>query len=857
VEKHLAKPQATLVSADAPAIWVSPRNSSSAAQLNCSPVAHRRWAAVVKALVAAGMLIAAVALVFGQMVRNEFNYVYDDNDYILLNPFVKQGLSLRSIAWAFSSLRASNWHPLTWISHMLDCQMFGLWAGGHHLTSGLLHCATTVMLFLALRAMTARPWASALVVAIFAVHPLRAESVAWAAERKDVLSGFFFACALWTYVEYVRHPKSLFWYMSLVVIFALGLLAKPMLVTLPLVLLLLDFWPMGRMERRGIGDWGLGIRDTQADVPENQTLIPQSSSWAQSLPALLIEKLPLFVLSATSSVVTLVAQQEAMASVRDTSIPFRSVNAMVSYAAYLRDTVCPEWLAPLYQLPTNSWPTLLVVASAVILTAISALAVVLRRRQPWLLFGWLWYLIVLVPVIGLVQVGVQTRADRYTYLALIGPTIACVWSAAQWLATHRHYRPAASAAVAVLLAMEMAAGWHQAALWHDCVALWGHAIATGNDTPLAETSLGRALYDQHEPDEAFPHLFRAIEIDPPLSTAFTNLGTAFARSKQPDKAMEYYLKAAELDPRDIKIQQNLGQTYTELGKTEEALAHYRRAAELKPEIAASHYNLAFTLAALGQLTEAVHEYEVALRLQSDYALAANNLANIDMQLGRTDDALARYRQAIASDPGMAEAHNNLGLLLMRRGERSEAIEHFQQALQIQPGYAQAHNNLGVVLAGERHFAEAAKHFQKAAELEPTNAFAHANLGRALNHLGKNSAATAELRKAVQLNPVQPTAMVWLAWVLATAPDDDVRNGSEAVALAEKALQMVGNSPGSADPSLHDTLAAAYAEAGRWKDAVAEATRAESLAGKVGNQALAGEIRSRLELYRAGKAYRAP
>ena len=360
-----------------------------------------------------GFLLLAVALVFGQTVRHDF-VNYDDNAYVYENPQVAGGLTAHGIAWAFTSFHVSNWHPLTWLSHMLDCQFYGLHAGGHHLTNVLLHAATAILLFLVLRRMTGDLWPSAFVAAVFAIHPLRAESVAWVAERKDVLSGLFFMLTLGAYAGYARRPFSLGRYLTVVLLFALGLMAKPMLVTLPFVLLLLDYWPLGR-----IG--------------------PHRRTGISSFRRVVVEKIPLLALTAASCVATVIAQGTAVIAIDVIPLPSRIANALVSYVAYMGQLFYPAGLAVLYPHPEGGLPIWKVAASSLVLAGISAAALVWRRRFPYLFVGWFWYVGMLVPVIGLVQVGLHAMADRYTYLPQIGLCIAVTWGVAQLAASRRYH----------------------------------------------------------------------------------------------------------------------------------------------------------------------------------------------------------------------------------------------------------------------------------------------------------------------------------------------------------------------------------------------------------------------------------
>ena len=443
-----------------------------------------------------GLLVLAVIAVFGQTARHGF-INFDDQDYVYENRHVRGGLTGEAAAWAITAYHSGNWHPLTWLSHMLDCQLYGLKPGGHHLTNVLLHAAAAVLLFLALRRMTGAVWPSAWVAAVFAIHPLRVESVAWVAERKDVLSGLLFMLTVWFYARYAERPASWVRYLSVVATFAIGLTAKPMLVTLPFVLLLLDYWPLGR------------IGPARQNTPEDEAnrLRP-----GRLFLRLVVEKVPLIVPAAASCVVTLAAQRVAIRPLEELDFAGRIANALVAYVAYLGKMFCPVWLAVLYPLPEGSLPAWEVVASVALSLAISAAVFVARRKCPYLLFGWLWYIGTLVPVIGLVQVGDQAMADRYTYLTQIGLYVVIAWSAAHVASSRRYPRWVFAVVSSLVVAGLMACAWQQTRHWRDSETLWTHALACTSGNSMAHNNLGLALSDRGEIDAAIAHFRLALEI---------------------------------------------------------------------------------------------------------------------------------------------------------------------------------------------------------------------------------------------------------------------------------------------------------------------------------------------------------
>ncbi len=478
-------------------------------------------------LAVGGFLLLAVALVFGQAVRHEF--VNFDDDDVFENPHVSQGVSTQSIAWAFTHSHGNNWIPLTWISLMLDCQLYGLHAGGYHLTNVLLHAATAILLFLVLHRMTGRLWPSAFVAALFAVHPLRAESVAWVSERKDVLSGLFFMLTLAAYVSYVHHRPSLLRYLAVMVFFALGLMAKAMLVTLPLVLLLLDYWPLGRLAASSTpphcnGGAFVGSANLR------QTDLGRFSLAVR----LVVEKLPLFALVAVSCVATVWAQGSALAPVEYLPLGLRTGNALISYVAYLGQLFFPVGLAVFYPHPEGNLPAWKIIGAMLVLAAISAGVWAYRRRRPYLLVGWLWYLGILVPVIGLVQVGLQAMADRYTYLTQIGLYISLVWAGADLCRSWSYRRWLCRAASSLVLVILMGCAWRQTSFWCDSEALWTHALACTSWNKVAYSNLARALADRGQVDAAIAHYQKALEIKPDFAEAHYSLGNALARRGQVD-----------------------------------------------------------------------------------------------------------------------------------------------------------------------------------------------------------------------------------------------------------------------------------------------------------------------------------
>jgi tetratricopeptide (TPR) repeat protein len=614
-------------------------------------------------------LAAITFVVFGQTLGHEF-VNFDDNHYVYDNPMVARGLTFKGIVWAFTSIQADNWHPLTWLSHMLDCQLYGLHPGGHHLTNVLLHTATVITLFLVLRQMTGALWRSAFVAAVFAIHPLRVESVAWVAERKDVLSGLFFMLTIAAYVCYVRHPRVWWRYGSVLLLFALGLMCKPMLVTLPLVLLVLDYWPLRRAELPG---------------------------------KLAMEKLPLLALSIGACVATFLAQAGAMRSMDLFSLPFRLGNALLACSVYLGQMVFPAGLSVFYPYRRDGLPTGEMVLAGMLLVGFSAVAWWQRRRQPWLLSGWLWYLLMLLPVVGIIQVGAQSHADRYTYLPQIGICLAVTWFVGSVtvpvaLAGVTPGSPRAKKvfgetlalpiiAVAIL-AILMVSASKQAAYWRNNERLWAHALACTTGNEVAHYYLANELLRKGQTEEAINHFQSALRIRPDYAMAHNNLGNAFFREGRTDEAISQFQAALELKPDFAEAHYNLGVAFSQSGKTDGAIAQYQKALQLKPDYAHARDNLGKTLFIKGRVGEAIAQYQEALRFKPDDPAMENNLAwflatapDASLRDGRKAVELARQANALAGgkDPVI---YHTLAAAYAEVGQFSDAIQSAQQAINL-------------------------------------------------------------------------------------------------------------------------------------------------------------------------------
>ena len=509
-------------------------------------------------LLVCGFLLAAVLAVFGRTVGYEF-VNYDDDDYVYNNPHVSGGLTWDNVTWAFVSSHAANWHPLTWISHMLDCQLYGQRASGHHLTNVLLHAATVILLLLVLRRMTGAFWPSACVATLFAIHPLRVESVAWVAERKDLLCGLFFVLLLAAYTAYTARPS---WrrYGLVLGLYGLGLLSKPMLVTVPLLLLLLDYWPLRRFRHR----FGL-----------------------------LWEKIPLLALAAGSSLLTFWAQAQVAAIKGFGELPWswRASNALLSYVVYIKQMFYPLGLAAYYPHPAGTQAVWQTAGACLILLAISAAALATARSRPYLIVGWLWYLGMLVPVIGLLQVGAQARADRYTYLPQIGLYLMLAWGAADLPLPGPWRRPLLAGLATVVTAVLMACAWVQTGYWHDSETLWRHAIACTEKNDVAYNNLGLLQHDENQIDEAIDCYRRAVEINPDYFLAQNNLGLNLLGQGKTGEAIYCFQMALAANPNYAEAHNNLAVVLYRLGKVDEATAHLQAALAAEPQHVLARQNL--------------------------------------------------------------------------------------------------------------------------------------------------------------------------------------------------------------------------------------------------------------------------
>ncbi len=599
---------------------------------NAKTVSARSMSSLTVRVLIALALAVAVLMVFSPATGHQF-VTYDDDVYVTDNAWVRQGLAGSSVRWAFTAVHGGNWHPLTWLSHMLDVQCYGLQPWGHHLTNLVLHTLSAVLLFLLLVRVTGAIGYSIAAALLWALHPLRVESVAWVAERKDVLSVCLGLLTLLAYVRYADRPAP--WRYGLALgIFALGLSAKPMLVTLPAVLLLLDVWPLRR--------WG--------HVPR---------------PRLLREKLPFLVLAVASSAMTLTAQRAGLHSFDLLPFGVRLANAVVAYVGYLGKALWPSDLAVLYPHPGASLPTWQVFGAVVVLIAISTAVWMRARRRPYLAIGWLWYLGTLVPVIGLVQVGDQAMADRYTYLPMIGPTVAVVWVVSEWLA-QRRLQWIGRLAVGLVAAGCLVGTRVQLGHWRNSETLYRHAIGVTGDNPMIQTNLGAALARQGRWQDAAGCYQEALRLRPSLAKTHANLVSALMALQRYDEATVHCVEALRLDPTLADVHNNFGLLLAQQHRLDEAVDHYRRALAIQPEYAEAHNNLGAALCQQRRVEEGIDHLAKALRLHPQYAAAHVNLGNALVYQGRFDEAERHYAEALRIDPQLAQAQRGLEMVRQRR-----------------------------------------------------------------------------------------------------------------------------------------------------------------------------------------------
>ena len=708
-------------------------------------------------------LIALTWSVFGQTLWHNFVNL-DDHVYVYDNPLITRGLTVDGVINAFIHTHARNWHPLTTLSHMLDCQLFGLKAGGHHFTNVLLHTISVVLLFLLLRQMTGAFWQSAFAAALFAIHPLHVESVAWVSERKDMLSAVFFMLTLWAYVRYVQ-TRSIGRYLTVALFFVLGLMSKPMLVTVPCVLLLLDYWPLERFS---------GEHSNRSRRLARAPIATREGAYApQTALFLVAEKIPLFLLSALSCVATLLIQLYGAGAIDPLPLAWRLNNAAVTYVAYVWQMFWPARLAAFYPHPNDQLPLWQVILAITFLISITLLAIQWRRERPYIFTGWFWYVGMLVPVIGIVQVGEQGRADRYTYLPEVGLYILITWTFASLIAP----------------LVSRTSAWASGERARPRVP-----VAAPSPRPSHDSKQARALERSQHPASAC-----APQTSPPWNwrawrTVFAVAGVAivivlswraFVQTSYWENSEKLWNHALAVTTDNAMAHNNLGHLLLQRGAWDTAISHFELALKIRSRNAATHYNLS-------------------------RALMENNLANALARKGRLDEAVSHYEESVRLRPDYGDPYFNLGSVLFQQGRIDDAIVQWHKALAAQPDDAGFHTALG-------------------------NAFLKKGLSKD---------AIAEYEHAARVSRLDPMARNNLAWLLATSSDRSIRDGNRAIELAQQAVQLSRGKDGN----YLRTLAAAYAETGRFSEAIKVAQRVKDLATSQGNLRLANVLQGDIALY---------
>jgi tetratricopeptide (TPR) repeat protein len=613
-----------------------------------------------------GFLLAAVTLaIYWPATRFEFTNL-DDPEYVSDNRMVQAGLTWTSVKWALTSTKNALWLPVTRLAHVATWEVFGFNSGGHHLVNIVIHAINALLAFLVIERMTGAVARSAFVAALFAWHPLRVESVAWVAELKDVLAVMFWLLTMLCYLRFIK-TRRMVDRLTLIGTYALGLMCKPMLVTLPFALLLIDIWPLNRLRLPAL--FG-GSPARPASDP------PPSVTWRQAV----VEKMPLFLMAFALCALTLLTATKAMAPL---PLSYRIANAFISYARYLGKIIYPVDLAALYPHP-GKWPTGQVVLAFGLCVVLSAAVVAMARKRPYVFSGWFWFVGILVPVIGLIQAGPQAMADRFTYLPSLGLTLIAVWAIAG-IAPHLPFgRPGAAALGGLVAVAYLAATHHQLAFWRNSITLFEHTLAVTSNNDIAHYNLAEAMGSKGMLAESIPHYEASIRINRNSDVSWNNLGVVYARLGQPDKAAE----------------------------------HYREATRINPKYGPAHFNSGLLHYFQQRMDDALAEFNEALRLSPDHYQARCWIGRVYVEQGRLDDARQSFLRSLELNSQYHEAHYELGVLMMNQGETAAAIQHLRKVIQLQPDYTAAYGKLGLALASSRQPAEAITQYRQALSLEP-------------------------------------------------------------------------------------------------------------------------------------------
>lgn len=754
------------------------------------------------------VLAVGTFLAFSPTLRHDF-VNYDDPEYVTANPQVRLGLTWENIRWAFTTVHAVNWHPVTWLSHLVDVQLFGLRPLGHHLRNVLLHTLNVVLLFGLLRKMTSATRLSFIVAALFALHPLHVESVAWVAERKDLLSGCFFLLSLWAYGRYTdqkacrerspvptglaptpdqqqagaaitifgqekrtgfRPPKPWLPYLAAWLLFVLGLMSKPMLVTLPFVLLLLDVWPLRRLK---------------LDSGELTVSTHAHPSAQYPLSLLLLEKTPFFLASLAACVVTFLVQRAGTAVQSLATIPLglRVENALVSYGKYVGKTVWPFDLATPYPYLGHYGGILVGLLVAALIASLVGVWL-LRTRSPYLAVGWLWFLGMLAPVSGLVQVGNQSMADRYMYLPMVGLLIVLTWGGAAVLARWRFPQAGVGLGVGVVLLGCGWRTWDQERYWQDSVSLFSHAIRVSQKNWVASYNLGCSLSEGGHPKEAVPYFRKTVELQPKYYEGWNNLGCALSALKQYSDAVPCFQTALRLSPDNAEARRNLASALSQLGRGQDTIASWRERLASQPHDLQALNGLGNALVDQGQYAQALPYFEQSLRLNANQTDAHCGLGNALAKLRRLDEALSHYEAALREKPDLAEVHYDAAIALARQGKMEQAISHLRAAVRLLPQNLTIRCALAKALIAQQSWDEVISLCQDILQTAPENTKAHAYLGLALASRGRPAEAIPHLQAALRQASDDPALHFNLgkAFAAIKKPDQAKLHFSEALRL---------------------------------------------------------------------------
>jgi tetratricopeptide (TPR) repeat protein len=747
-------------------------------------------------LISAALVITT--LIAYEPIRHNGFVNYDDNKYITENPSITGGLSWQSLGQAFTQPHFFMWHPLTTISHMLDYQLFGLNPLGHHLISLLIHIVNTLLLFWILKNTTGTIWASAFVAAVFALHPIQVESVAWAAERKTVLSGLFWMLTMAAYIHYAKRPGAGRYFLVLLM-FGLCIMTKPTVVALPLALLLLDYWPLDRIR------WG-----QQAKTKSNQ----KSAGW------LIAEKIPLLAMSAFLAVITYITQKSGGVIETLGTIPlnYRIANMFLSYIAYIGKMLWPSGLAICYPHQLATLSSAPVVMCAMLFIALTVLSIYTGRRKKYAAVGWLWYVGTLVPMIGLVQAGEQAMANRYMYISMLGLLIIITCAANDFIAGRLRLKIVAAILAMVLLSVLIILTRIQVGHWQNSITLYDYALKVTQNNALVENNYGiTLLIEEGRLNEAEQHFKNAIRIRPTYEDARNNLG------------------------RVLLMQ----------GKTDEAIACFNELLRQNENFTQAQYYLAMALGSQGKYNDAIKHFAMVPNSNPKYPDARYRMGLALMTTNRFNEAITCFYDSLRQNGDSADIHYNLAIALGTQKKYDEAIEHLSKVLQLNPMYPGAHNKIGLALQSAGRLDEAIKYLNEGLKIN-RDPETYANLGSAYIQAGRYDLAVENLTKALELKPYRIDVLNKLAWLYAVVDDTSIHNVQKAVEFAQRGCELTGYK----DPVLLDTLAIAYAAAGRFDEAKATAEKALNIAKETGRDKLVVAIQERLTLYEAGQPYRA-